>query len=66
MTILPLTELEIDKATEIIQTLRKSNKIIGLQDILIASTAIVNGLTIATFNLKDFERIPELKILSIK
>jgi len=66
LTILPLTELEIDKATEIIQTLRKSNKIIGLQDILIASTAIVNGLTIATFNLKDFERIPELKILSIK
>jgi predicted nucleic acid-binding protein len=66
LTILPLTEAETDKACEIIQTLRKSNKIIGLQDILIASTAIVNGLTIATLNLKDFERIPELKILSIK
>jgi len=41
-TILPLSEIEIDKASEIIKTLRKSNKIIGLQDILIASTAIVN------------------------
>lgn len=66
LTILPLTEAEIDKASEIIQTLRKSNKIIGLQDILIASTAIVNGLTLATLNLKDFSRVPDLKILNYK
>ncbi|MCX6239979.1 MAG: type II toxin-antitoxin system VapC family toxin [Bacteroidia bacterium] len=63
LTILPLTEIEIDKACEIIQTLRKSNKIIGLQDILIASTAIVNDLKLATLNLKDFERVQDLKIL---
>ncbi len=66
LTILPLTEIEIDKACEIIQTLRKNNKIIGLQDILIASTAIVNNLKLATLNLKDFERIQELNILSTK
>lgn len=66
LTILPLTEIEIDKACEIIQILRKSNKIIGLQDILIASTAIVNDLNLATLNLKDFERIQELKILPNK
>jgi tRNA(fMet)-specific endonuclease VapC len=63
LTILPLTELEIDKASDIIQSLRKSNKIVGLQDILIASTAIVNDFTLATLNLKDFGRIPGLKVL---
>jgi len=63
LTILPLTETEIDKATSIIQTLRKDNKIIGLQDILIASTAIANDLKFATLNLKDFERIKDLKII---
>jgi tRNA(fMet)-specific endonuclease VapC len=66
LTILPLTETEIDKASLIIQSLRKDNKIIGLQDILIASTAIVNDLKFATLNLKDFERIKELKIIENK
>lgn len=63
ITILPLTEKEIDMASSIIQTLRKNNKIIGLQDILIASTAITNDLKLATLNIKDFERINDLKII---
>jgi tRNA(fMet)-specific endonuclease VapC len=63
LTILPLSETDIDKASEIIHTLRKNNKIIGLQDILIASTAITNDLRFVTLNLKDFERINELKII---
>ena len=63
ITILPLTEKEIDMASSIIQTLRKNNKIIGLQDILIASTAIANDLKLATLNIKDFERINDLKII---
>jgi tRNA(fMet)-specific endonuclease VapC len=63
LTIIPLTELEIDKATEIIQHLRKINKMIGLQDILIASTALVNNLKLATLNLKDFEIIKDLEII---
>jgi len=66
LTILPLTEKEIDMASSIIQTLRKTNKIIGLQDILIASTAIVNDLKLATLNIKDFERINDLKIIDNK
>ena len=56
LTILPITEVEIDKACEIIQSLRRINKIIGLQDILIASTAVVHDLKLATLNQKDFER----------
>ncbi len=63
LTILPLTEPDVDIASKIIQTLRKDNKIIGLQDILIASSAISNDLKIATLNLKDFERIKELTII---
>jgi predicted nucleic acid-binding protein len=65
LTILPLSESDIDKASEIIQLLRKNNKIIGLQDILIASTAITNDLRFVTLNLKDFERIKELKIIEL-
>jgi predicted nucleic acid-binding protein len=65
LTILPLSETDIDKASEIIQLLRKSNKIIGLQDILIASTSITNDLRFVTINLKDFERIKELKIIKL-
>jgi predicted nucleic acid-binding protein len=63
LTILPLYESDVEIASSIIQTLRKANKIIGLQDILIASTAISNNLRLATLNLKDFERIENLKII---
>ena len=65
LTILPITEVEIDKACEIIQSLRRINKIIGLQDILIASTAIVHDLKLATLNLKYFERVQNLTILKL-
>ncbi len=64
LTIISLNEPEIDKATEIIRKLRSENNIIGLQDILIASTAIVNGLKLATLNVNDFERVKELNILA--
>jgi predicted nucleic acid-binding protein len=63
LTIIPLNEVEIDKATEIFCQLRKTNKIIGLPDILIAATAIVNDLKLATLNQKDFSRITGLKIV---
>ncbi|MBW6534807.1 MAG: type II toxin-antitoxin system VapC family toxin [Mariniphaga sp.] len=61
--IIPLQEKDVEIASEIIQSLTKRNKIIGLKDILIASTAIVNDLKIATLNIKDFERIENLKLV---
>lgn len=64
LTILPLTEPEIDIASDLIRSLRKENKIIGLQDILIASTALSNQLRMATLNVKDFERIKGLRIIN--
>ena len=63
LTILPLSEPDVDIASNIIQNLKKANKIIGLPDILIASTVISNNLRLATLNLKDFERIDNLKII---
>ncbi len=41
--------------------LRRTGKIIGDFDILIAATAIQHHLTLVTRNLKDYQRIPGLK-----
>lgn len=54
---------EIDIAGDIVRNLRKENKIIGIADILIASTAISHQLKLSTLNLKDFGRIKDLEIL---
>ena len=61
--IIPLQEKDVEIASEIIQSLTKRNKIKGLKDILIASSAIANNLKIATLNIKDFERIETLNLL---
>lgn len=64
LTILPLSETEIDIATAIIKSLRKENKIIGLQDIFIASTSLAGNFKLATLNVKDFERIKKLELIT--
>jgi predicted nucleic acid-binding protein len=40
----------------------KSGNVIEDTDLLIAGTAVANGLTLVTNNTKHFERIPNLKI----
>ena len=61
--ILSLNQDDVEIAAQTIQTLRKRNKIIGLKDILIASTAIANDLPLSTLNLKDFKRIENIRII---
>ena len=61
--ILPITEMEIDFATEVVKKLRKANNIIELPDILIAATAVINKLPLATLNKKHFSRISEVEIM---
>ena len=61
--ILPLGEQEIDEATRIIKTLRSRNHIIELPDILIAATAKISNLELATLNKKHFERIDNLQLI---
>ena len=61
--IIPLDEPEIEFAAEIIRYLTKRNKIIGIKDILIGSTAISKGIKLSTLNRKDFERIDNLELI---
>ena len=61
--VIPVNDRVVEKASEIIVELKKSNQIIEIQDILIASTAIVNHVKIATLNLRHFERIKGLEFI---
>ncbi len=46
--------------------LRKKGELIDNFDLMIASTALFHNLTILTNNRKHFERVVDLKIISIK
>jgi len=61
--IIPLTEPETGIAADIVRNLTKQNKIIGIKDILIGSTAISKGLKLATLNKKDFNKIEGLELV---
>ena len=65
LIVFPVADKEVERSAEIVKYLRKNNKMIGLQDILIAATAIENNLGMASLNYKDFVRISELKLLSL-
>ena len=49
-------------ASEIYKSLKKSNKLIGIADILIAACALEHDAKMATINHKDFSRISNLNI----
>ena len=61
-TILPLTQKVADVAAEVYAELRKSGQPIDDIDLLIAGTAIANGLVLVTDNRKHFDRITELEV----
>jgi len=63
LKIIALDEEDVEIAAQIVRNLKSRNKIIGLKDILIASTAIAKDLPVSTLNLKDFERIDNLVIV---
>lgn len=60
--ILPLTDEVIIKASDIYAVLRQRGELIRDADILIASTALAQGLCVVTNNTNHFQRIPELQI----
>jgi tRNA(fMet)-specific endonuclease VapC len=62
--VLPLTDEIIVQATDIYADLYKRGQLISDADILIAATAIVHGLTLATENTTHFQRISGLGIVS--
>lgn len=60
--ILGLGEEEAILAGDLLAYLWKAGKPIEAEDVLIAATAIVKGLTVVTNNLAHFGRIPNLRV----
>ena len=65
-TILPLTDIIIDKAAGIYAHLKQDGQIINDADILIAATALTHNLVLITNNIGHFERIAGLRIETSK
>jgi len=61
--ILSIDEECINEAVNIYNHLKKHNNLIELADLLIAAKAMSNSLPLATFNIKHFENISNLKII---
>jgi tRNA(fMet)-specific endonuclease VapC len=60
--ILPFESPADEHYGNICQFLEKSGRPIGPNDLLIAAHARSLGLTVVTDNLKEFERVPDLKV----
>ena len=60
--VLPLNKRIMQRFARIRGDLRRKGQIIPDPDILIAATAIHHNLTLLTRNLKDFQRIPEVRL----
>ncbi|MFL6195910.1 MAG: type II toxin-antitoxin system VapC family toxin [Thermoanaerobaculia bacterium] len=48
----------------LLSALRRSRQEIGMMDVLIATQALVEGALLVTRNVKHFERVPDLRILT--
>lgn len=57
-----INESIIERYAEIRAFLRRRGQMISDFDILLAATALDRDLTVLTFNLRHFERIPDLRI----
>ena len=51
-------------AGKIVKQLKQENKMIEIADIFIAATALANNLPMATLNIKHFNRIDKLEVIS--
>jgi len=58
---LPVTDMIAHRAGELRRHYRRSHAAIGLVDYLIAATALVHGLELATLNIKHFPMFADLK-----
>ncbi|MCX7099214.1 MAG: type II toxin-antitoxin system VapC family toxin [Methylococcales bacterium] len=63
ITVLGFNERAAIMAAEIRSVLEKQGTPIGVLDVLIASVALTNGLTVVTHNTKEFTRIKELQLV---
>ena len=63
VTVLPVTEAEVRRFALLRGELRRSGFTIGDMDLLIAATALEHDLVLATRNVRDFSRVPGLRML---
>ena len=63
ITVIAFDDSTIATARLVCQQLKKENKMIDLGDILIAATAMANGLPLATLNCNHFERVRGLELV---
>ena len=60
--ILPIGEQEALVSGDILADLRKTGQSIGMEDVMIAASALTNKCTIVTANTRHFSRIKALKV----
>jgi predicted nucleic acid-binding protein len=63
ITVLAFDDTTIMTARDVYRQLKQDRKLIDTSDILIAATAIVNDLPLATLNRHHFERIQDLRLV---
>jgi len=61
-TILGFGAKEAIVAGDVLAHLAKRGEVIGLEDVLIGSTALVRDYTVVTSNVRHFQRIPNLRV----
>lgn len=64
--VLNLNDPIMERFAEIRSFLRRGGQLIPDFDILIAATAMHHNLTLLTFNLRDFTRIPDLMLFKTR
>ncbi|HLA77989.1 MAG TPA: PIN domain-containing protein [Vicinamibacteria bacterium] len=62
LPVLPLGEAEALCAGDLLATLDAGGRPIGIEDVLIGATALVQGLTVVTRNVAHLSRIPGLTV----
>ncbi len=63
VTILPFDRPAASQAAAIRAALEASGQPIGPIDTLIAGTALANGATLVSRNLREFRRVPQLQVV---
>lgn len=62
--VLPLGSREAERAGELLAALEERGEVIGIEDVLIGATAMVNDLAVATRNVRHFSRLDRLVVES--
>jgi len=62
ITVLPFGENDAHMAGDILARLQKTGRTVGIEDVFIAATTIINRCVLVTANIKHYSRIKDLKV----